>query len=715
MLQQYMKDLEQDPYDPEQFIEKLAWKILGNSKKEGVEIFDPVVMEETFVQCIKDFKLLGDRQRKKCTKLEQLCHEEEIRHVKALSQIQDKNKLAMSMFQALDERINYIATKVIHLGNQLEAVNTPRSRAVEAQKLMSYFSEFLSPGPLLIDVFNDKDHIDKAANIIQKLYHISQEIPDEKFAEAKKKIAIKYDEIERALIEEFVKAHRIMDLNRMREIASILSHFKGYAQCVDAYIEQCTMSTFNGKDPFREVLPLCERSYKTIQQVFNNPDQVMGKFVLNIFHLKLQNHIVAVLSDERDKKLYLQHLMDVYMRTQQVSEELAQFSLGADDSYLPKLTQNMFQRYLDSYISLETSSLKERCGALLQRYYESKGHQKKQIQSGGLQDLRRDLQAVLGARANINIANIEDYGGETFLSVEVAIALLQETKMALQRCHALSRPENEASNAKEIFDVLLNYLIEHVDYGVELGIHTVPIPESKSSQPVIYFFNSVAQANTIVHLLEKHYVEVLVPLVRHSGRLGECLQRKKQLLDETEVKIQAGLDRSLSAIQAWIRIYLQSEQRKSDFKPEGDIDTLASAACTNVCLYLSACIKLIQSCLDGGNASTVLTELGVRFHRVLHEHLLQFQYNSAGAMCVICDVNEYMKCVKTLQSPLVNALFDSLHSLCNLLLVKPENLEQVCNGEQLTGLDRSILLNFIQLRSDYKTQKLVNSIRMLNS
>lgn len=58
-------------------------------------------------------------------------------------------------------------------------------------------------------------------------FPLLQEIPDEKFAEAKKKIAIKYDEIERALIEEFVKAHRMGDVNRMRQIANILSHFKG--------------------------------------------------------------------------------------------------------------------------------------------------------------------------------------------------------------------------------------------------------------------------------------------------------------------------------------------------------------------------------------------------------------------------------------------------------------------------------------------------------
>lgn len=63
------------------------------------------------------------------------------------------------MFQELDERINYVATKVIHLGDQLESVNTPRSRAVEAQRLMSHFAEFLSPGPITLDVFLNKSQV----------------------------------------------------------------------------------------------------------------------------------------------------------------------------------------------------------------------------------------------------------------------------------------------------------------------------------------------------------------------------------------------------------------------------------------------------------------------------------------------------------------------------------------------------------------------------
>lgn len=54
--------------------------------------------------------------------------------------------------------------------------------------------------------------------------------------------------------------------------------------------------------------------------------------------------------------------------------------------------------------------------------------------SSRFQDLRRDLQAVIGTRANINIAQIENYGGETFLSEEVVIMILQDTKHAFQRC-----------------------------------------------------------------------------------------------------------------------------------------------------------------------------------------------------------------------------------------------------------------------------------------
>lgn len=400
MMMQYMKELEQEPFDPEEFVERLAWRTVADSRGEGTGHFDPVLLHETFLQAIKDLQILQERQQKKCERLEMMCREEENGHWQRISQLQDRNKASVNMFQELDERINYVATKVLHLGDQLESVNTPRARAVEAQKLMNHFAEFLSPGPLLAEVFTDKARIDEAADVIQKLHLIAQELPSGKFEKAKKKIGTKYDEIERSLIEEFVKAHRSDDKGRMKEIATILSHFKGYPQCVDAFIEQSQMGAFTGKDIFRDVIPLCEKNFSVMTEVFSNPDQVMAKFVLNIYHLKLQKYIVASLSDRSDTDRYLKNLYDLYSRTVKLSNDLSHFQMGNDNMYLSKLTMNIFQKYLDSYISVEIKCLKEKSAAILHKYYESKNHQKKQIQTGGFQDLRRDLQAVIGTRAD---------------------------------------------------------------------------------------------------------------------------------------------------------------------------------------------------------------------------------------------------------------------------------------------------------------------------
>ena len=44
---------------------------------------------------------------------------------------------------------------MVHLGDQLEGVNTPRARAYEAQRLMNYLSEFLTDEPPKSAIFTD--------------------------------------------------------------------------------------------------------------------------------------------------------------------------------------------------------------------------------------------------------------------------------------------------------------------------------------------------------------------------------------------------------------------------------------------------------------------------------------------------------------------------------------------------------------------------------
>lgn len=65
---------------------------------------------------------------------------------------------------------------------------------------------------------------------------------------------------------------------------------------------------------------------------------------------------------------------------------------------------------------------------------------------------------------------------------------------------------------------------------------------------------------------------------------------------------------------------------------------------------------------------------------------MSFFFFFLGALCAICDVDEYRKCVKEVNSNLIITLFDTLYALCNLLLVKPENLDQVCCDETLVNI-----------------------------
>lgn len=170
-----------------------------------------------------------------------------------------------------------------------------------------------------------------------------------------------------------------------------------------------------------------------------------------------------------------------------------------------------------------------------------------------------------------------------------------------------------------------------------------------------------------------------------------------------------GLERTLMAICGYIKHLLISEQKKTDFKPEkSDMSMMHSRACSSVVQYVTKTVSKIKQQLDGKNRLIILHELGIRLHRAIYEHLLTFQYNSLGAMLAICDVNEYRTCIKQLDNGDVVSLFDVLHALCNLLVVPTDNLKQICVGEPLNLLDKPTLYSFIQLREDFKAEKLGN-------
>ncbi|XP_074146314.1 exocyst complex component 5 [Sminthopsis crassicaudata] len=698
-------ELFEEPFVADEYIERLVWRTPGGGSRGGPEAFDPKRLLEEFVNHIQELQIMDERIQRRVEKLEQQCQKEAKEFAKKVQELQKSNQVAFQHFQELDEHISYVATKVCHLGDQLEGVNTPRQRAVEAQKLMKYFNEFLD-GELKSDVFKNSEKIKEAADIIQKLHLIAQELPFDRFSEVKSKIASKYHDLECQLIQEFTNAQKRGEISRMREVAAVLLHFKGYSHCVDVYIKQCQENANLRSDIFEDTAILCQRVNKQVGDIFSSPETVLAKLIQNVFEIKLQSFVKDQLEECRksDAEQYLKNLYDLYTRTTNLSSKLMEFNLGTDkQTFLSKLIKCIFISYLENYIEVEIGYLKSRSAMILQRFYDSKNHQKRSIGTGGIQDLKERIRL----RTNLPLGPSIDTHGETFLSQEVVVNLLQETKQAFERCHRLSDPSDLPRNAFRIFTVLVEFLcIEHIDYALETGLAGIPSSDSKNAN--LYFLDVVQQANTIFHLFDKQFNDHLMPLISSSPKLSECLQKKKDIIEQMEMKLDTGIDRTLNCMVGQMKHILTAEQKKTDFKPEDENNVLIqyTNACVKVCGYVRKQVEKIRNSMDGKNVDTVLMEFGVRFHRLIYEHLQQYSYSCMGGMLAICDVAEYRKCAKDFKIPLVLQLFDTLHALCNLLVVAPDNLKQVCSGEQLANLDKNILHSFVQLRADYRSARL---------
>ncbi len=75
----YWSELEQEPYDPEEFVERLAWRTSGASgatsasAAAGRPVDDGALqLHDAFVEAIKDLTQMHEAQKKKCETLEQV-------------------------------------------------------------------------------------------------------------------------------------------------------------------------------------------------------------------------------------------------------------------------------------------------------------------------------------------------------------------------------------------------------------------------------------------------------------------------------------------------------------------------------------------------------------------------------------------------------------------------------------------------------------------
>ena len=81
----FWSELEQEPYDPEEFVERLAWRTTGATASASAAPNAPggvvptsstddtaLQLHDAFVEAIKDLTQMHEAQKKKCETLEQV-------------------------------------------------------------------------------------------------------------------------------------------------------------------------------------------------------------------------------------------------------------------------------------------------------------------------------------------------------------------------------------------------------------------------------------------------------------------------------------------------------------------------------------------------------------------------------------------------------------------------------------------------------------------
>lgn len=83
----------QDPFDPEEFVERLAWRTMGTKARSNPDEFYPMTLHGAFEKTIRDLKDMNARMQKNVEKLESECQEEEKRHWQRVAELQKTNQV----------------------------------------------------------------------------------------------------------------------------------------------------------------------------------------------------------------------------------------------------------------------------------------------------------------------------------------------------------------------------------------------------------------------------------------------------------------------------------------------------------------------------------------------------------------------------------------------------------------------------------------------
>eukprot|EP00127_Corallochytrium_limacisporum_P005946 Clim_evm23s215 gene=Clim_evmTU23s215 len=469
---------------------------------------------------------------------------------------------------------------------------------------------------------------------------------------------------------------------------------------------------------FAEIYDECDQEVEKIHSIFKDPENVIGRFIEKVFTIKIKNYVDRVLQDIKEHdglNLYLEILTTLHQQIYKLSERMNKFEIN-DVSLTSRLCELIMDTYTATYIEDEIFNLKLESQAILKEFYQSINHDQRVKLSENTQAMEKFLAG--GASLSSGFADRSRYsvrsflGGDalassTMLSAEVALSIISLSQQSSERVQKLSTPQELAHHASRVYLTTLDMIgVDHVIYALYFRASS-GVSSTVRGEPNLDIFDISNVANYIFHLLQLHFRNQIEPLLSgHYDIHRQITDRKNKIQDMAEDSIAESLVKVQLAILEHLKKLLSAQNKKDYRPPEDDISMLGkplTKACEKTVGYLQNIRVKLQASLDGVNYQRFVVELLTRFHRMLVEHMRSFTISSVGGMILSRDMAEYRKTVDEFKVPALDGPFHLLHEVCNVFVMKEENVRAVLDeGSNLSRLPRSFLQSLIAQRADYR-------------
>ncbi|KAI1105257.1 exocyst complex component Sec10 [Jackrogersella minutella] len=495
-----------------------------------------------------------------------------------------------------------------------------------------------------------------------------------------------------------------------------------------------------------------------IKRAFPYYETVLIKFIQRVFQQSIQQRLELVLekADTISSLAFLRSLHSSRSYIGALVEDLKSHGLTEHpEPCSPQISQildqqmeELFVPYIlgNSYIEREKKSLEELFNSLLFKYniYHSR---RKKAPTGFIASLAQQTNQLMASAKDaylerlessdltatqkammLRVAGVQDADknkndievseAEGLLNTATAKRMLTWLAESVRRTLELGSQNDTPKDVAVLLNLLLTNMGQvYVETALEAALEKATSQENLKTEPDMSYLPSVRPAVTIGSMMNRFINTVLIRLAESNTTVRRSMEAQAKMgIESIEKKAGSIMKSSVDVIVNWVAKSLAT-QKKLDFLPKDElsiIESLQTATCTAISLFLSRCTRLIGQAVDGANLEVFSSELAIEIQRLLFEHFKKFKVNATGGLMVTKDITKYVATLK--EWPLtkdVEAAVELLTEIGYLFIIGPEalrersrNLASTSGGGSNAAAKKLLKADFkafIQSRDDAKS------------